>query len=251
MTRSDAYGIDSVSNALRALLYLRDREQVRVSDLSAHLGVAVSTAHRLLATLRANNFVEQVPGAHTYRLSPLMGTFSHVSPDRSTLVRVARPALVRLCQKAGETANLLVLEGPSVRFIDGVETMKPLRVAPRTGDHLPAHCTAGGKAMLSLLPPEQVRVLLGRKLSRLTGQSIGTHAALRKELAETRERGYAINLHESVVDVAGVGVPVLDRRGRCVAAVTVSGPASRIDQDTAASLSPLLRAAAQHITARL
>ena len=92
----DAYAIDSVSNALRALLYLRDVDEVRVSELAAHLGVAASTAHRLLATLRANDFVEQVPGSRAYRLTSLLSTFSGGPPDRKTLARIGHPALVQL-----------------------------------------------------------------------------------------------------------------------------------------------------------
>ena len=247
----DAYAIDSVSNALRALLYLRDVDEVRVSELAAHLGVAASTAHRLLATLRANDFVEQVPGSRAYRLTSLLSTFSGGPPDRKTLARIGHPALVQLCRETNETANLLVLEGPDVRFIDGVESTRTLRVAPRTGDLLPAHGTAGGKAMLAMLPLEQVRAVLGKRLSKMTVHTVLSRPAFERELALIRGRGFATNVNESVLDVGGVGVPVMDRFDRCVAAITVSGPSSRLNEETAPSLLPHLQAAATRMSSHL
>jgi DNA-binding IclR family transcriptional regulator len=247
----DAYAIESVSNALRTLLYLRDVDEVRVSELATYLGVAASTAHRLLATLRANDFVEQVPGRRAYRLTSLLSTFSGGPPDRETLARIGRPALVQLCRETDETANLLVLEGADARFIDGVESTRTLRVAPRTGDLLPAHGTAGGKAMLAMLPPDQVRALLGARLRKMTIHTVLSRAALEKDLAVVRTRGYATNVNESVLDVGGVGVPVMDRFDRCVAAITVSGPSSRLNEETAPSLLPYLQAAAARMASHL
>jgi DNA-binding IclR family transcriptional regulator len=247
----DAYAIESVSNALRTLLYLRDVDEVRVSELATHLGVAASTAHRLLATLRASDFVEQVPGRRAYRLTSLLSTFSGGPPDRETLARIGRPALVQLCRETDETANLLVLEGADARFIDGVESTRTLRVAPRTGDLLPAHGTAGGKAMLAMLPADQVRALLGARLRKMTMHTVLSRAALEKDLAVVRARGYATNVNESVLDVGGVGVPVMDRFDRCVAAITVSGPSSRLNEETAPSLLPYLQAAAARMASHL
>jgi DNA-binding IclR family transcriptional regulator len=247
----DAYAIESVSNALRTLLYLRDVDEVRVSELATYLGVAASTAHRLLATLRSNDFVEQVPGRRAYRLTSLLSTFSGGPPDRETLARIGRPALVQLCRETDETANLLVLEGADARFIDGVESSRTLRVAPRTGDLLPAHGTAGGKAMLAMLPAEQVRALLGKRLRKMTAHTVLSRAAFERELAVVRARGYATNVNESVLDVGGVGVPVMDRFDRCVAAITVSGPSSRLNEETAPSLLPYLQAAAARMTSHL
>jgi DNA-binding IclR family transcriptional regulator len=247
----DAYAIESVSNALRTLLYLRDADEVRVSELATYLGVAASTAHRLLATLRANDFVEQVPGRRAYRLTSLLSTFSGGPPDRETLARIGRPALVQLCRETDETANLLVLEGADARFIDGVESTRTLRVAPRTGDLLPAHGTAGGKAMLAMLPADQVRALLSARLRKMTMHTVLSRAALEKDLAVVRARGYATNVNESVLDVGGVGVPVMDRFDRCVAAITVSGPSSRLNEETAPSLLPYLQAAAARMASHL
>lgn len=247
----DAYGPNSVGNALRTLLYLRGRESVRLTDVSDHLEVARSTAHRLLSTLREYGFVEQEPGGRRYRLGPALLGLARGAAGERALIRAARPHLAELRDAAGETTNLLVLDGPDSFFLDGVDGPHPLRVAPRTGDHVPAYATAGGKALLAELPPEDVRMRYPRGLARLTPATLPDVEALLADLLVCRERGYALNVEESVSDVHGVGAPVRDRTGACVAAVTVSAPSTRLDPGRAAEVAPLLVRAAAAVSAAL
>ncbi|WP_069812348.1 IclR family transcriptional regulator [Streptomyces sp. TP-A0874] len=241
----------SVAHALRTLLYLRGQEAVRLTDVSEHLGVARSTAHRLLTTLREHGFVEQEPGGRRYRLGPaLLGLARGLAEERA-LIRIARPHLESLRDAADETSNLLVLDGPDAFFLDGVDGTQPLRVVPRTGDHVPAYSTAGGKAILAELPPEAVRLRYPSGLTRLTPATLPDLDALAADLALTRERGYALNFDESVVEVHGAAVPVRDRHGAAIAAVTVSAPSTRLDHARAAALAPLLRSTADAISAQL
>ena len=171
--------------------------------------------------------------------------------DEQTLVQVAHPHLARLRDTAGETTNLLVLDGPDSRFADGVEGPHPLRVGTRTGDRVPAYATAGGKALLSELAPEAARTRYRRGLAPLTDATLPDLDALADDLVLCRARGYALNIDESVTGVHGVGVPVRDRFGTCVAAVTVSAPSTRLDPARAAELAPLLHRTAERIGAEL
>ncbi|SCK18899.1 transcriptional regulator, IclR family [Streptomyces sp. WMMB 714] len=247
----DAYAASSVGNALRTLVFLRSRQDARLTDISDHLGVARSTAHRLLTTLRGHGFVEQEPAGRRYRLGPVLLGLARGPVDEPALLRVARPHLVRLRDTAAETSNLLVLDGPDSRFADGVEGPHPLRVGTRTGDRVPAYATAGGKALLAELPPEAARTRYRRGLRRLTPATLPDVNALLDDLIATRARGYALNIDESVSGVHGVGVPVHDRYGTCVAAVTVSAPSTRMDVARAAELAPLLRQTAERFGAEL
>lgn len=249
--RGDAYAASSVDNALRTLVYLRGNPSARVTDISDHLGVARSTAHRLLTTLRGHGFAEQEPGGRRYRLGPVLLGLTRGAVDEPALVRAAHDHLVRLRDAAGETTNLLVLDGPDSRFADGVEGPHPLRVGPRTGDRVPAYGTAGGKALLAELAPEAARTRYRRGLPPLTATTLPDVDALVADLAATRARGYALNLDESVTGVHGVGVPVRDRFGTCVAALTVAAPSTRMDVARAAELAPLLRATAERLGAEL
>jgi DNA-binding IclR family transcriptional regulator len=240
-----------VHNALRVLLLLRDRESVRVTDVSAELGVAPSTAHRLLSTLRAEGFADQEAGSRRYRLGLTLLTMAREAVTDRTLPRLARPHLEWLCTEVNETVNLLVLDGTEAVFVDGVEGRHPLRVAPRTGDRIPAFTAAGGKILLAELPERTVRARYPHGLPAITDATITDFEALFVDLRQSRARGYALNLSESVRDLNAVGVAVSDGRGSQLAALTVSAPASRLSETQARDLVPLLRKAATAVTTAL
>ncbi|MEX5259647.1 IclR family transcriptional regulator [Kocuria sp. CPCC 205263] len=221
------YAIESVSNALRLLLMLRDRDSLRVTDAAAELGVARSTAHRLLMTLAHEGFVQQERNSRAYRPGPQLLEFALSSASIPELRQVAHPLLETLCAALEETVNLMALEGPSVRFVDSVECDRPVRVSGRTGALLPVHATAGGKVLLAAADPAAAQALLEAGLPRMTGRTTTSPRILREELADIRRSGYALNLGESLDGLHAAAVPVTDAAGRALAALAVSVPADR------------------------
>src|SRR5947209_268170 len=171
-----AYPIASVDNALRLLVLFRDRPRVRLSEASEYLGVAHSTAHRLMAMLAFHGFVRQEADSRAYVAGPVLTEIGLAAVRELDIRLHARPALEQLAATLGETVHLAVLEGGSVRYLDAVESPRALRVAARTGTTLAANCTASGKALLAELPDAQVTALFGGPagpgLTALTGRSI-------------------------------------------------------------------------------
>lgn len=153
------YAIESVSNALRLLSLVRQQDVLRVTDASKEIGVARSTAHRLLMTLAHEGFVQQERNSRAYRPGPALLEFTFSSGGIQELRQAARPLMEELSAALDETVQLLVLEGRSGRFIESVECNRAVRVTGRTGALLPAHATAGGKALLSVMEPRQVHLL--------------------------------------------------------------------------------------------
>lgn len=140
-----------------------------------------------------------------------------------------RPDLERLCQKHGETVMFSRLDGTMVSFIDAIESDKAVRVASRMGKSLPAHCSASGKALLSLLGDDAIKSLIPNEdLERLTPHTIQTRTALLEELERTRTRGYATGQQESEDGVISVAIPLGTRVGARFA-VSISAPAHRSD----------------------
>jgi DNA-binding IclR family transcriptional regulator len=241
---------DAVSKSLRALLLLASRESMRVTDLSRDLGVAVSTAHRLLGILRFHEFVEQDMRTRRYRLGPAAIRLGQRAGGQS-LVAVAHPHLEQLCAEFNETVNLVVLDGPDALFVDGVESRQTVRVATRTGARIPAYATAGGKVLLAQLPPASVHARYPEDLRQVTSHTLPSLRALDRELQQVRELGYAVNLGEHLADVDAIGVPVEGPHGRALAAVTVAGPSSRWDRERLVGLAGRLQAIALDITREL
>jgi DNA-binding IclR family transcriptional regulator len=243
-----AYPIESVDNALKLLLMFRERAQIRVSEASRAIGVAPSTAHRLLAMLQHHGFVQQDADSRAYVAGPaLLEVGLSVVRDMDIRNR-ARPFIEALSEETGETVHLAVLQGAEVLFLDAVESSKALRVASRTGRRLPAHCTSSGKALLAELPPARLRELYPvNKLPVVTARSISTWAQLERELLAVRDRGYATNFGESEDDVGSVSVVVKDHRGRHLGAISVAAPLSRMSDADLPSLAEAAQRTARKI----
>lgn len=239
------YPIGSVDRALRLIVLFRTRKILRLSDVADELGVARSTAHRLMAMLEFYDFAIQDPVTRLYEAGPSLvdvGLSAVVGMDIRT---AARPALLELSEALGETVNLVILRARKAITIDSIEGDRAVRIGSRAGKTLPAHCTAAGKASLAMLPPETFSELYSEeRLMGLTKSSIRSRAALKQALAKVRSRGFATNFGESEVGVNSVGAAIVDRLGNLRGAFSVSVPASRLrPREVEALAGPLMRQA--------
>lgn len=235
-------GLSSVDNALQLLHLIGERRALRVAEAAEALGVARSTAHRLLTALRRQSFVTQDKPNGVYRPGRALLEIGLAAIGRVDIRHAARPVLEQLSEQTQETASLLLLEGNSVRFIDCVEGSRAVRVATRTGIVLPAHCTAGGKAILAALPSTDLgRRYPTRQLDTRTPASISTWGELEADLHEIRGVGYAINFGEGENSISAVGTAIYDLIGYPLAAIAVAVPRSRLETiEQARALAPLV-----------
>jgi IclR family acetate operon transcriptional repressor len=239
------YPIGSVDSALRLLLLLREYPRLRVSDVSEHLGVARSTAHRLLAMLVTHGFVTRDPQTRLYSAGDALLLLGLSAVHNYDIRTNARPHLERLAAEVHETVHLLVMNGTDSFFVDGVETDQVVRVGSRIGVSFPAHTTSGGKALLAELSTTQLRKLYPRqRLKTVSPSGLKSRTALEAELEEIRTKGYALNLGETEEDIGAVAAVI--RRaatGEPVGALAIAAPLSRTDRDTLVAMSrPLLEA---------
>lgn len=223
------YPVRSVAKALEILLLLRDREVIGIAEAGRDLGIARSTAHRLLSMLEHYGFAQRAPRSRGYRAGPALVSLGLAAVMRMDIRRQARPHMEQLAGEVQETVTLIGLEGADVRFLDCVESPRPIRVAGRTGLLRPAHCTSVGKAILAQLPAERVAELYPEEtLPGLTNRSITSRSRLFSVLEEVRLAGYATNLGESDPDLVAVGVAIPDVTGPPYAGLGVSAPATRL-----------------------
>ena len=245
------YPIESVDNALKLLLLFADQPAVRLTEASGYLGVASSTAHRLLAMLQYRGFVRQDPASRAYAPGPALTVIAASINRRDDARMRARPVLQKLNIELDETITLARLEGGQVNYIDSIEGTKTVRVISRAGQMMPANCTSTGKAMLSALSAEELRRLFpDERLKTLTGRSIPTRTELEAELARVRRRGYASSTEESEEGVASVAVAV-PARGATHYAVNVSVPVNRMTAPAKARFAAALRTAARELESLL
>ena len=197
-------------------------------------------------------FAMRAPEGRGYRRGPELVRMFGRRPVALVLLRdVAHPVLERVSRESGETAHLSILEGLDVVGIDHVESQAPVVFRHPVGSRVPAHATAVGHALLAF-SPGAAEVLIAEGLARLTDSTVLHGEALRHALADVRRRGYAVNNRQWHAETAGAAAPILDRAGEAVAAIGISGPASRIGRREALDrLGRLARSAAAEVAARL
>lgn len=246
------YLVTSVDHALQLLAAFQDHPSLAVRESAELLGVAPSTAHRLLTTMQATGFVVQDPATRRYGAGPALVAVALASLQRIDVGRVARPHLAALAAETRETVSLAVSEGATVRFIDSVEGPDVVRVRSRIGLAVPAHTSAAGKALLAGLGRDELlRLYPTTRLQRRTPRSIGSRTLLLKELEDVRRLGYATSLEESMPGLASVAVGIGDVRGRVIAALAVLVPAERLDPHRTERLVLATRGRAKRIEAEL
>lgn len=247
------YPIESVGNALRLLLMFGESPRLRLSDARDQLGVAHSTAHRLMAMLVYHGFVVQDPLSRAYVAGPALMDIGLSVVSTMDIRSLARDLLEDLSAQTHETVHLAQLEGPRVRFLDGVESDQALRVVSRTGRTLPAFATSVGKALLAELTLEQLRGIYpaDELPDPPTVRSLRSRTALEQELEQVRLRGYAANSAESEDGVSSVGVAVMHPTRGAVAALSLAAPAARMSASQARSAAARLHQAADLLSKRL
>lgn len=218
--------------------------ELSLQDLVRFSGLPVGTVHRLLQTLTQGGYVRQ-DDSRVYLLGPrlmwLGGRAGRI------LGAWARPQLSALVSQTGETASLVVLSGAQAIYVAQAPSAHSLRTLTELGLRVPLHATAAGKVLLAAATDSAVDALLGPgELSRITATTVTDRQALLRELAEAREKGYALEHGEQEVGVTAlaVGVP-----GQPHLAVSISGPSHRMPLRQVGDLVTSMVAAADAIAA--
>src|ERR1700677_787195 len=239
-----SYPIESVGTAAQVLLMLRDRPSLRVATVSQELGVARSTAHRMLTTLQDAGLLRQDETSKEYGAGPALVQLAVAVIGATDIRAEAKLALERLASVTGETAHLLTLEGAETVFLDGVEGRHIIRAASRIGQRGAAHASAAGKTLLASLTPEELRARYPTpRLRGGTERAPRTRSELEEVLEQVRQQGYATNFSESEPDLTAVAAAIPDPSGTSRFALSVSGPAQRLGSDLSAIVAEVRRQA--------
>jgi DNA-binding IclR family transcriptional regulator len=222
---ADVSAVKSLRKALTVLNAVAAAERpLTVAELAINAGIARPTAYRFVQTLVTAGYLAQDPLDGRLSISFAVLPLASSLLDRNRLRVEALPHLHNLAMKTGERANLGILHRDCVLYIAGVEKPALPTIYSRFGKNAPAHCCSLGKAILAFLPETEVRELLSRRpLTVYTPTTITSRAAFMKELAETRQRGYAIDRAEHVSASCCVAAPIFNASNQPIGAIGVSG----------------------------
>ena len=221
-------------------------------DVSAQLEAPKSSLLPLLRALTARGYLAQ-GRAGEYRLGRRLLDLGAAAPADETLVAVARPAVVELMRRTGETVFLGTLSNDrtEVVYVDKVESGHIIRYAGGLGDRRPLHATSIGKAILAFLDGEErEEILRSLSLPRHTERTVTSLPALRASLEEIRRVGVCVTVDELVPGASGIAAPIFDRHGRVAGACSIGGPTDRV-RPRLRALAAEVKATAQTLSERL
>ncbi len=244
--------LDRALDILEALA--ASKGDVGVTELSDRVSLHVSTVHRLLSVLVSRGYARQNAPAGRYSLGPGLLKLAHnaVGTGQFDLRDEARPVLEALAHLTGETTNLVTLLDSQAVYVDQVASRHMVRMFTQIGTRAPLYCTGAGKVLLACQSATAIEAYLAREpLEPRTPHTHISRAALRVELARVRERGYALDEGELDAEVRCVAAPVFDHTGSAVAAVSVSGPASRFTPAKVRAAAQALVRATHELSERL
>lgn len=249
----DPSQVQSLTRALSLLDALAESaEGMSLGDVAQVVGLAPSTAHRLLTTLQGQRFVRFVAAEGVWQVGVQAFVVGQAFRRARDLLALARPAMRRLMEESGETVNLYIEEGGEAVCMGQVECRQMMRAIARPGGRVKMHGSGVGKAMLAALPDAEVtRILQLHGLGRMTQRTLDTPRRLRDDLAETRRRGFAVDDEEHAIGMRCVAAAILDEDGRPLAALSLSGPLARIGDAALMAAGGLVAQAADAVTAQL
>lgn len=215
-------GLKSVATAIELLDCFVTEEELGVSQVARKLGVAKSTAHRLLTTLAAGGLIEQNSENGRYRLGLRLFELGHLALSRVELRRESRALLEEMREVSGLTVHLAVAQGADTLFLERLATLRGMQAMSEFKRRWPLHVTSCGKAICAYDPvAAQARIEAGFPV--YTPQSISSREAFVAELAKIRQLGYATANQEVMAQLASVAAPILDAQGIARAAVSITG----------------------------
>ena len=223
--------INSLVKAVNILkLYLDEDKSLGITDFSRALDIPKATILNIVSTLEENGLLEKDPMNQRYRLGPVLFQLGMQYANSMDLTMIARMWLEKLCHQYGELSQAGIVMGERIVIVMKVEPDANYMVFPQIGSVVPPHSSAIGKVLLSWMNPVvRNRILDGCTFTKFTDKTIGSREVYLKELEKVRRDGFAFDFEESINGLSCIAGPVFNNKNECMAAVSLSGNASKIE----------------------
>jgi len=219
--------VKSDETLLSILRILKNNDAMKLSEIATEVGHANSTVYDHLATMENHGFI--LKSGKTYRLGLRFVDYGITTLQQRKIYNSAREQLDKLANEINETALLIVEEQGQAVYLYRASSPKSFQAKIQIGQYTPLHHLAAGKAILAHLPEQRTNEIIKEKtLRKFTDNTMVDPDNLKAEFKDIQERGYALNLEESIEGLHAVSVPVKGGLTGVAGAVSVSGPAHRL-----------------------
>lgn len=229
--KDDEKQMSAVMRTINILETLSLKESINLENLAKETELPKATLLRFLSSLVNLGYVYR-DSADRYHLTLKMFSVGSRSLKYIELISTAEPFAHELCHELGETVHMGIPQDDSAVYVLKEESSYTLRMYSRVGKQIPLYCTAIGKIFLSEMDEEELKSYLSRnELKPFTPKSIRSEEALSEELERIRRRGWSIDDEEHEMQVMCIACPIRDYTGHVIAAMSVSWPVFRFDND--------------------
>ena len=247
--------VQSVERAIDILETLgENKDGCGITVVAKATGLHKSTVHRLLATLMSKGYVNKDMEKDYYRLSAKVLMLANSVLDRMDIRNISRPYIRALCEDVQEVVHLSILDGDEAVYIDKVESSKisSIKMHSQIGKRVPLYCTAVGKVLMSKLDENRIRELISRReMIKFMPNTIDNIEDFLIEMKKTNLEGCAMDNLENEEGIRCIAAPIYDRKGKAVAAVSISGPIFYITEERLPELKKKLLKTSQEISNQL
>jgi IclR family transcriptional regulator, KDG regulon repressor len=227
-------------------------KQYGIQEIYNRLKYNRTALFRIIKNLEEAALLERDAESRKYYLGYKLFVLGSMVEPYSYIRRIAKPFLEQLSAQFDETVQLVILRRDEALYIDRIEGTQAIRAITNIGTRFPTHCTGVGKVLLAALPDLRLKqIIKARGLRQLTPNTLTTVESLQAELDKVRHNGYAIDNEEAELGLKCVAAPLFDSKERVVAAISISGPRDRFQEDRIPKLVAAVKATARKISADL
>jgi len=231
--------------------FRRFNQPVSLKIIAGASGLSLAATHRLVATLEYVGVLRTDTNGR-YLLSAKIAELGDQARRMAAPQALLNSLIEEVSKSVGETAHVAILNGDMIKYVAKSETARGLRTVTQVGKELEAYCTGVGKVLLAFSSVRvRKRYLMGGEFVRLTDKTISNSDTLKAELSKIRAIGYAIDNEEFEEGLRCVAVPIMNKKGKVIASLSVSGPVSRIDRMDLSRLVSQLQQYARQIGGRV
>lgn len=251
--KDDNFSVPGLSRGIRIMELLAQRSDgLNQTEIAHALGIPFASVSRITLQLEEMGYLRRDPESKAFRLTMKMMVVGQRAMLGADMLELAIPVMRQLRDELHDTVALGVIQGTNVVVVESVPGTHPFIFTLNPGFTGQIHVTAPGKAILAWMPDAERNALIAQmKFKRYNERTITDRKAFIRELAATRERGYALDNAEEYDGVYCVGAPVLDRTGYPVSAIWVTGPSNRINAARIAQMGARVQAEALKVSTSL
>lgn len=249
----DRYTVPGLARGLQLLMqFNRHERELSGAELSRRLGLPRASVFRMLFTLEQGGFLERCPDGVSYKLGLAVLRLGFELLASMELTEVGRPVIEELRDRSGFSAHLVVRDARDVVFIAKAAGGNAMFHSIQVGARLPAHATVLGRALLSDIDMKELAALYPEpSLPTYTPKTPTNLQDLKTLIDQDRDKGYGVSMGGYETGISTIAAPVCNDQGRVAAAISISVPSQRIEDDALMPLVEMVKAAAAQMTERL